>query len=446
MSFRKASRTPTASTSPHRSKKIVMITLKLSRDRSRSNNFVVNIPKVPAILAGTLGVLIFFLRPTAFGEVLSFPISVAIVATSVSLLLLNIKNVQISTLGPITPQLTLFSFIVLYLSFRNISSGGSSADNAFKFFMISAAGITALAIVSCSKSTRGAFFDAFAIIVIISSVSLFITFILLALGAKPSAIRVFYFPYTYSGKGDILFPFTFSYNQATMWFGPTPRLSGLFREPGIFPAFACWAATYAHLRKWPAAISAICIAASAACLSSLGMPLALYTGALLALAKARVRMPIAFLILASLAVVAWPILYGIRDNVGIGSKIASNSVSFRERMYFLEIAFSAKNVVIGDGVASLYRANEGVSLIAQIRIYGLLYFLAVIFLYFISAKNTILFLYGLVPAIVTVLTSQPIATDVPLIVMFMSFTALNSDFPHSASHPPMSQSQGRTYV
>jgi hypothetical protein len=125
-------------------------------------------------------------------------------------------------------------------------------------------------------------------------------------------------------------------------------------------------------------------------------------------------------------ILAWPILYGIRDaGVGLGGKIASNSISFRERMYLLEIAFSSSNPIFGDGTSSLYRLNEGISLISQIRIYGFIYFVLVLSIYLLATRNFTLFLIGLFPAIITALVSQPIAVDVPFVLMFMSYAALD---------------------
>lgn len=377
---------------------------------------------MPTTLAAILGVLVFVLRPTAIGEVYSFPLAAAIAAIAVALLLSNMGRAQLQVFRHLSPQISLFLLIVFYVSARNLVSGGTAAENGVKFFFISLSGALALAAVSLNAVTQRKFFDTLAFLVIMSCISVTITFLLISTGLKATSIRIFHFSYTYINRGDVLFPFTFSFNEVKSWLGPAPRLSGIFREPGILPAFACWAAAYAHFRKWPFAVSVIALVGSAFSLSSFGVPFALYTGALLTMAKLRIRTPVALVSLAALGVLAWPIIYGVGNaGVGIGGKIASDSISFRERMYLIELAFSAKNIVFGDGTSGLYRANEGISLFSQIRIYGLVYFASILGLYAFAAKNMRLLLYGLVPAFVTVLISQPIALDVPLVAIFMSY-------------------------
>lgn len=387
------------------------------------------------ILTVILGILVMLLRPTAIGEVLSLPISAGILGVSTFIFLLVFRYLQLGALKRALPQLVLFALLVLYTSAHGLAAGGRFAEDAMKFLGISIAGVMAILAVSLNEKTQRQFFDTVAIFITIVSASVLVTFLILAAGVPLSSIRLFHFEYTYISRGDVLFPFSFSYNQVQTWVGIMPRLSGIFREPGLLPAFVCWAATYAHLRRWPLIISVLNISASALCLSSLGLPLALYTGGLILMSRLRIPIPLAALALAGVAIVAWPVLYGLND-IGLGSKISSNSISFRERMYILELSFSGKDLLFGDGPQSSYLANSGITLLAQTKQYGLVYLVGCLALYSMSMRNFSLFIYGLVPALVTLLFSQPPALDIPVLILFLSHATLQPAGKHLARASP----------
>ncbi len=362
-------------------------------------------------------------RPTAIGEVYNSQLAAALVGLTLALLLCSVWRAKAEGLVDISPQAALFFIAVLYVAIRSVSAGGMFAVNGLKGLAVGMAGLFAVVAVNLTPESRLKFYSAAAIFVVATCASTLLTRILLSTGMTADNLKIFRFAYTYVSAGDVLTPFTFAFNKVTTLFGVQPRLSGIYREPGLLPAFACWAAAYAHFRRWPLWVSAVCIAGSAVSLSSFGLPLAVYTGALLACLKAKIPLSVATLVLIGLLCLAWPIIYGMKD-VGVGSKIASDSVSFRERLYLIQIAFSAQNAVFGDGLQRMYRANEGISLIAQTRLFGLFYVFVVLAYYFRAVKNFPFFIAGLIPALVIILTSQPISLDVPVFIIFTSWVAL----------------------
>lgn len=382
----------------------------------------VSVGYLAAISAAT-GAVAMTLRPTVFGEIASFPISAALVGLTIGLLVLCVRYVSIRNLEEITPQAILFAILIIYTSARGLMAGGVAAENGVKGLLIGLAGIFAVFVANSSPVTRRGFYDGAAIVLIAVSISVFVTRFLLSAGISPNDIHLVKIEYTYPGRGDVLFPFTFSHNDVQSPFGIQPRLNGIFREPGLLPAFSCWAAAYAGFRKWPAWIWIATLLGAAASFSSLGMPLAIYTGSFLLARQMKISLPAAVLLGGAGALLAWPFLFSLHD-IGLGSKISSGSVSFRERMFMIEIALSAKDPVFGDGLGRIYLANEGINLISQIGIFGFVFLMGVFATYAYSLMNAKFFVIGLLPLFVTILFSQPITIDVLTIVAFTSWTAL----------------------
>lgn len=387
-------------------------------------------------LAAATGAVAMTLRPTVFGEIASFPIAAALVGLTVGLLLLCLRRVYAQELVNVAPQAVLFALLIIYTSARGVMAGGVAAENAVKGLLVGLAGVLAVVSANSSSVTRRGFYDGAAIIIIAASLSVLATRILLSAGLSAHDLHLIKIEYTYPGRGDVLFPFTFAHNNVQSPFGVQPRLNGLFREPGILPAFACWAAAYACFKKWPTWVWIATLLGAAASFSSLGLPLAIYTGSFLFARRMKISLPAAALAGGAGALVAWPFLYSLND-IGLGSKISSDSISFRERLYMIETAFSARDTLFGDGVGSIYRANEGISLISQTRIFGMLFFAAATFTYAISGRRPHFFVVGLVPLAVTILFSQPISLDVLTMVAFTSWTALEPEAtasPHRRSN------------
>jgi hypothetical protein len=289
------------------------------------------------------------------------------------------------------------------------------------------------------------FFDSFAIIIILSSLSLIVTFSLVASGVPLYALKIAHLDLTgydyLQNYGDVSFPFTFIANDANSWFGFVPRSGGLFREPGVFPPFACWAAAYAYLRKWSLPWIAVCLLASVLSLSTVG-PLAFFTGAILLAYKFRIRPIRALILIALLGAALWPALYSM-EFIGLEDKIASQSGSFADRQVLFWGAFDVKNIMFGDGFGwGGVSSTEGISLVSQMRVYGVIYVVTVVAIYICAMKNIKLWIAGCLPGFITVLFSQPISTDAAFLVIFFSWAAFQETSPRdtgSKMHPGSSR-------
>jgi hypothetical protein len=200
------------------------------------------------------------------------------------------------------------------------------------------------------------------------------------------------------------------------------------REVGVLPPFACWAATYAYLRKWPIYISAICLIASLLCLSTIG-PIALYTGAMLVLFNLKVKPIPAALIVICLGMICWPIIYAM-DYVGLEQKMNSGTGSYEDREWLFWAVLDTQDFIFGDGDRwSLVSSTAGINLVSQIRVFGIIYFVMVIGIYFLALSNLRLWLAACVPALVTVFFSQPITIEPAFLMIFFS----GATFTHTPS-------------
>lgn len=366
------------------------------------------------------------LRPTYIGETQSFPVCFMLVALEVLIVLnLNSSKARLSLGRTQASQIILYISVITYLLARAILSTDLGAEFAFKSYMISTSFITIIIIVASIHGLSRIFFDAFAIIIIASCASVVITFSLVAVGVPISTLSIGYLPDppTYApGSGQVAFPFTHVTNEASSWIGVAPRLAGLMREVGVFPPFACWAATYAYLRKWSLIIPIICLVASLLCLSTIG-PLALYTAATLVLFKLKLKPIPTVVIIAVLGLFAWPVIYTM-DYIGLEQKMNSGTGSYEDREWLFWAVLETQNVLIGDGNRwSLVSSSAGINLISQIRVFGLIYFVFVIGIYFLAMSNFRLWLAAGVPALITVFFSQPITIEPAFLMIFFSGAA-----------------------
>ncbi len=367
------------------------------------------------------------LRPTYIGETQSFPVcSILVFLEALVLFEFYSSNERLSLNTVPALHVMLYTLVVTYMFVRSIFGGFLGDDDALKAIMISAAYIIAVILaLSVDRYTR-AFFDTFAIIIIASCVSVSITFLLVTAGAPISALIIAQLPDppTYpAGFGQVAFPFTHVANEALSWFGAAPRLAGLMREPGCLPPFACWAATYAYLRKWPTYLSAICLLASLLCLSTIG-PLALYTGAMLVLFKFKLKPIPAALIILGIAALAWPVIYTM-DYIGLEQKINSGTGSYQDREWLFWAVVDTNDFIFGDGNRwSLVASGAGINLVSQIRVYGLVFFVPVIGIYLLALANLRLWLGACVPALIAVFFSQPTTLDPAFLMIFFSGAAL----------------------
>lgn len=373
------------------------------------------------------------LRPTAIGGTYSFQVCCVILLLLVALVFQAERGKFKVDLEPqMAAQLGIFVLIVCYLFARSAFSLNFHGEESPKAFLISVVFLIALFIVTSIRRFTTLFFDTFASVVIASSASLIITFGLIAAGSRVSSLIIFKIDLAgYGGNfGSFAFPLTAVANEVSGWFGSTPRLSGIFREPGVFPPFACWAATYAFLRGWRTIFVAMPLVASMLSLSTIG-PLSLFTGAILVLYRLRFQPITALIIIIAVGSLIWPALYTM-EYIGLAAKINSKSGSFEERSILFTEALNVENLWFGDGFGwGSVSSTEGISLVSQLRVYGLFYFVLVIALYFLTSRNMRLWIPGCLPALLAVIFSQPISVEPAFLMIFFSWSAFQASNPGS---------------
>jgi hypothetical protein len=374
------------------------------------------------LILGGLAVSILCLRPSFIGQVYSFQASLALVALVAAHIIINAKHFSFEKNYLAYAQILSLTLVIFQWLMISMLAGGDFAQYAMKGLPMSLVAIAALSIVISNNLYTRIFFDAFCAVIVISSVFTAICFVLMACGVHWENLIIGTSQETQYGPIQILFPPTVSANFAATPFGELKRLSGIFREPGVLPPFACWAAAYAHFRRWPLPLSIVALAASAASLSTIGVPLALWTGALIFLNRLGLSTSYAILTTLVLAALFWPIVYSL-EFIGLESKIHSQTGSYEVRMDAIETALSAKNIVFGDGPSLGYDENATVNLIGRIRSVGFFGFAFALAPYFFAINKPI-FYFGLAPMIATVLFSQPIANDIPAFAICLSWAAL----------------------
>ncbi|MFB9950281.1 hypothetical protein ACFFP0_15590 [Rhizobium puerariae] len=403
------------------------------------------ISAVEKFLLSVMALAVLCLRPSVIGEVYSI-FSLALLLGAATALF----GVSLSTGRVLVPErfavinITLIYLISLYVLTRTILfMPAIDATDETKAFMIISGFLLAVLLVISNRAYATTFFDALAILVIASSISLTITMVLLLAGIPAYQLTIGKIAYTYANRGDFAFPFTFLYNEVSTPFGVIPRLSGVFREPGIFPLYGCWAAAYAYRRGWPTPIWLVCLFATAACLSSIGAPLALYTGAMIVMIRAGIKPLPALLLLLVVGLLTWQILY-TSEYLDLQSKVNSGSGSFEERMYLAEAAFDASNVIFGDGYGFSIFTTGPISLVAAIRVFGLVFFVGFLICYALAAVDLKLWMTGLVPPILGVVFTQPVFREPGFMIMLFSGIVFIASKPSFSALPSRRDPVART--
>lgn len=373
------------------------------------------------VVVGLMAVLVFCLRPSAVGEIYSFQVSILLVCLIVVYLLVNRDGFRFSPSPIAICQLALVFIVVFQVAAHAAAAGGDFAVNAPKALAMSIAAVGALFIAVINEKNSRIFFSALAALILLICLSTVITSLILMFGVRWTSIIVDVNDQTVYGKLNVLFPYTLSFNIVPTPFGLQPRLSGLFREPGILPPFACWAAAYAHLRRWPLAISAVALGGSIVSLSTLGVPLAAFTGALIMLRRLGLGTWSALGIVTLLGLFTWPVLYAL-DNVGLKDKIQSQAGSFEARRDAIFTALSGANLLFGDGPSLNYTRDATVNLIGNTRSIGVFGVVVMLTAHALPFWKSI-FVIGVLPMVATFLITQPIAGDAAVLAISLSWTA-----------------------
>ncbi|RAK52637.1 hypothetical protein DJ018_10560 [Phenylobacterium deserti] len=287
-------------------------------------------------------------------------------------------------------------------------------DITTKTSVVCLIGVFVGSVVLATPERCRAFFDAIAVIIVVLSAALLFSFTLLLAGVRVETLSVGHFWYGYPRPAVIILPGTTVYNYVATWFGMMPRLSGFFREVGIFPAFACWAAGYCSFRRWSPLATGICLIASVASLSTMGLVALVTLGGVIG---ARLRLPWWFYLVVApfAAFILIAVTYNI-PYIGLGYKYTNATISFVERMNAIRNVGSEDLLIGGEPDGR----NLAINLIAQVSTYGLIGIGIIVSSLLGAVRDTRYFFASLLPAFVIALFSQPIATEPLFFLLFIS--------------------------
>lgn len=370
-----------------------------------------------------LGGSISLLRPTVFGEIFSFQISLFCLLILLYLLLTDFNKLLVNI--KVFYQLAILIFIYFYMFIRGVIDDPLKFIDLLKGLSISAVVVIVLFYILGVKKRTICFFDGVALLIFLSALSTCISFIFMILGYSTNQMIITNIGYTYEGRGDVIFPFTFIYNELTGNLGGIVRLSGIYREPGCAPVFFCWAASYLYWKnnlklKWFYIL--ICIFGSIFSLSTVGF-LSLITLIILISYTFKIRLSLV-LTLCGLFIPLYFNYFFDAEYIGLKSKMESGSGSFEERYEQAMALFNVNNLLFGDGNNwSIYSTNN-INLLASTKSNGLFLLIPYLIFYLISAGNFRFFLPALLPAFLILLTSQPIFLEPALVVLIFSWVAI----------------------
>lgn len=374
------------------------------------------------MVVGAIGLMLT--RPTAAGNNFT-PVGIGIIGFMFGAMLLSSGATRKLMLSTKSIQIWAMIYLAGYYSFLVLGGRPYHQDMLIKAVGILISGSILGFCVIASEQRLRSFFDTLARIIIGLSASTIITIILLVVGFSLGQLAYTRLDYGYpQPAGTILFPFSMVYNFAPTPFGLLPRLSGGFREVGIFPAFACWAAAYAAFRRWSILSISLCLGAAVASFSTLGAMLALVTlGGILA-KFSRIPSWVLFIAAPILGVAAVAITYNL-PYIGLGYKYTQVNASFSERQYATETALNIPNPLLGADDSGV--RNIGINLISSISTIGIIGVVIVLVGMLPAVRRMKYFVAALLPLTITAVFSQPIATEPLFLLLFISWRVFDTD-------------------
>jgi hypothetical protein len=366
------------------------------------------------------GILVVLLRPSAFGEVYS----VYLVATLSVVLVVYFAvsgKLKLSLDQIFMLQSAIVAYLILYANFRDAVSGSLDFDVVLKGIAIDFVAFASIFFAVANRDARKLFFDSMAIVIIAVCFGVIVSFVLQIILGSVNDMIIAKIEYTYARRGDVAFPFTFIFNKVRFGSIFIARMSGIFREPGIVPALACWAAGYAFFRGWGWTPIWIAFLGGIFSLSSMGISLAAICLPLLLAYRLRVSLIGLAIVMGLVAVIGWEFVYTL-DGIGIGDKISSGSGSFEARYFIFESAFGGSNYLLGDGKGWSGVNTETINMFGDIRVYGLVYFALMIVVWMGGLRRPRYWLVAIMPSFLTCLFTQPISTTPIMLAIALSWT------------------------
>jgi hypothetical protein len=347
-------------------------------------------------------------------------------------------------------------FVWTWLLSNSFFSLESNHEFAVKAYFLNVGAVLSAIVLFANNKGGEIFFDSLAFLIAIIGFSALITYML----AFVTPIDTLYLGEVstpnYSNSGHVYFPFTIRYANYNFGSISLLRIQGIFREAGIFQAFAVSMLAYLYLQpKRSIFLSTGCLLSLLFTFSTAGI-VSLFLLLLLLLlwpknntiaTDKELHQLLArwFIGIGLLFILPFVIIY--TPGVGLADKYESHEVSVTDRSNAVLEGLS-KGLVnpLGSGLYSGGEEhNSGINLFAatsQIGVIGLLLAIAIFLVPFVFIKALHKREYALIiaPIFVTGLTSQPLL-DAPLVyILLMALIGkLNSGTVENSPHVPNKQ-------
>lgn len=371
----------------------------------------------------------FLLRPAAFGQNLS---SVALVVSVVFLFfhLFSAKNSRknlydLDNIRAMKKLIALVFFYLFYVLLLFVIFQKSNLDYLLKEIVLTVGVVISYSVFLSRTDINEKFFNLMATLVSIIGWSGFFT-ILISQFVDVQLLRVGgveiegYESYAGVDVGGIYFPFTMIYGNFTTGDFVFYRVSGFFREPGIYQAICCSLVLYEGLGRCSKMVLIGLILGCILSLSSIGVLLLPMTLALLyALKKRKVTFRIFF---ALLSIPFGAFLIMNLPGIGLADKLVTHSTSISDRT---EAMLNGVNSLwinpLGYGLFGNASQNSGINMIAALGSIGVVGFILQFFIlsgYRFNLNYSSICRIGFcVPIVVTSVFSQPIY-GAPMVYIF----------------------------
>ena len=396
---------------------------------NRSINRNANIIAIPLVFC------VFMLRPSIVGGHMSLVGAIGIIVCYVFFFLLELRRYH-SYWSSAYNVLGVGCLLMLYLLVQAALCNSTRFDVVMQIFVVNSTVLWCLCNILAHKTYNRVFYKFVVFIFSIIGLSSCLTTVLFFFGHRESLL-LFSFPVRgYQYTAEVYFPFsTFTRNISTD-IVMLSRFGGVFREPGIFQAFSCWAIVYAVYYKCKNWIVLGLIASVITTYSTAGI-LNLVTvafGWLLIKCKYNIWEKMLLVCVATFALLGTVYYF---PYIGIRDKSATYERSIYTRIDNARMGLATSIMdPIGEGYYNV-RGNEpddtNINLLAASQKIGLIGAMLVLSFIisplFTREENVKIKLLSLLPIISTLLFSQPLF-DQPLIyIVLLSAFETNVSLP-----------------
>ena len=378
----------------------------------------------------------YLFRPTVFSD-WSTIYGLGLLVVTFVFYLLSYRGTRYRTCPVALRVIVLTSILWTYLLIHAAVCRSAGFDIVMKIFITNCTVVWLFGIILANDRYNKVFFSYLTVFFAVMGLSSLLTLIL-SVFIPLESMRVLSFPIPWYNCQEVWhFPLSFGsyYESKELMF---LRFNGLFREPGILPAFSCWAFFYALHHRLPKWVLVGLTASVVLTFSTAGIALLPMMGVLwVALNKKMRRSARVTLVVAGVILVV--AVTFLTPYIGIKQKIESHPGSFDERIRrSIDGLLLLRKYPMGIGywnhLETFRGDNMGITLLAQSGNIGLPGLMLVVLVYFAPlftrSANPKPYLAAVFPILVTSLFAQPIF-DLPLvyIVLLANFAGSHDVLP-----------------